>query len=79
MMCCIYLSVYADEGKDKYSFEVILDQEVKNPRGLAVAPDGSLWVADESNVIHLDSNGNSIAKFGEEDGIEDEGSQFTPV
>lgn len=36
------------------------------PRGIAVAPDGSLYVADSMNhrIQHLDSNGNVIAQWG---------------
>ena len=38
----------------------------KNPRDLAVAPDGSLYVADSGNhrIQHLDKNGNVIKVWG---------------
>ncbi len=40
--------------------------QFKSPRGLTVAPDGSLYVADSLNhrILHFDSTGNLLQAFG---------------
>jgi len=40
--------------------------QLKSPRGLAIAPDGSLYVADSLNyrIEHFDATGNLIQAFG---------------
>jgi DNA-binding beta-propeller fold protein YncE len=40
--------------------------QFKFPRGIAVDPDGTIWVADSgrNNVAHFDSNGTYLGQFG---------------
>ncbi len=66
MMSSISLGAYAEEGTSRYSFEVFSEQ-IQEPRGLSVAPDGSIWVANSRDVIHYDVNGQVISKIGNAD------------
>ncbi|HLZ71172.1 MAG TPA: flippase activity-associated protein Agl23 [Dehalococcoidia bacterium] len=40
--------------------------DLYGPRGIAVAPDGTLWVADtgDGRIVHYDANGNPLGAFG---------------
>jgi DNA-binding beta-propeller fold protein YncE len=43
-----------------------LNDEFKSPEGIAVDPQGNLWVADQSNsrIMKFDANGNFLFSFG---------------
>jgi uncharacterized protein (TIGR03663 family) len=47
--------------------QVISDASLNAPRGLAVAPDGSIWVADTGNsrIVRFDATGEVVNSWGE--------------
>lgn len=57
-----YAAVQRSEAPD----QVITNLGLNNPRGLAVAPDRSIYVADTGNsrIVHLDENGNILNTWG---------------
>lgn len=63
---------YIAPGAESYVSDLVfgslgsLNDEFRNPVGIATAPDGTLWVADTSNhrIMQFDADGNFLYSFG---------------
>ena len=60
------IDVYAALQRDMLPEQTIADVGLNSPRGLAIASDGSIYVADTGNsrIVHVSVDGNILASWG---------------
>lgn len=60
------VNVYTEVQRSVLPDQVITDSGLNGPRGIALAPDGSFYVADTGNsrIVRFDSSGNMLDSWG---------------
>ena len=64
------LKTWVMGATDIYHFERMVPESprvwnIDPPKNMAIAPDGSVWLADNSHIQHLNTNGSAvISEFG---------------